>query len=32
MDAYVIYVGFDPVGAKPPEKKRAPVKPAAKPR
>ena len=36
MDAYVVYVGFDPVGAKPPEKKKAPVKrrgrPAAKPR
>ena len=36
IDAYTVYVGFDPVGAKPPDKKRAPVKrgakPAAKPR
>ena len=31
MDAYVVYVGFDPVGAKPPEKKKAPVKRRAKP-
>lgn len=31
IDAYTVYVGFDPVGAKPPEKKRAPVKRRAKP-
>ena len=30
MDAYVVYVGFDPIGAKPPEKKKAPVKRRAK--
>jgi hypothetical protein len=35
LDAYVVYVGFDPVGAKPPPKKPAPrhrAKSAAKPR
>lgn len=35
IDSYVVYVGFDPVGARPPEKKAPPkrrVKPAAKPR
>jgi hypothetical protein len=36
IDSYVVYVGFDPVGAKPPEKKKAPpkrrAKTAAKPR
>jgi len=30
MDAYVVYVGFDPIGAKPPENKKAPVKRRAK--
>jgi hypothetical protein len=36
IDSYVVYVGFDPLGAKPPEKKKQAVKrrakPAAKPR
>jgi hypothetical protein len=35
IDSYVVYVGFDPVSAKPPEKKAPPkrrAKPAAKPR
>ncbi|MGN6569889.1 MAG: hypothetical protein ACTHLO_00565 [Pseudolabrys sp.] len=35
IDSYVVYVGFDPIGARPPEKKKPAVrraKPAAKPR
>lgn len=36
LDSYVVYVGFDPIGAKPPERKKPPVKRrvkrAAKPR
>ena len=36
LDSYVVYVGFDPIGAKPPERKKPVVKrrakPAAKPR
>jgi hypothetical protein len=36
IDSYVVYVGFDPLGDKPPEKKKPPIKhrakPAAKPR
>jgi hypothetical protein len=35
IDAYVVYVGFDPAGARPPEKKKPAArraKPAAKPR
>ena len=35
IDSYVVYVGFDPAGARPPEKKKPAVrraKPAAKPR
>jgi hypothetical protein len=31
IDSYVVYVGFDPLGAKPPEKKRPAVKRRAKP-
>jgi len=36
VDSYVVYVGFDPISARPPEKKKPAVKrrakPAAKPR